>query len=59
MVSKEFADRRSNGAGELELTEEELVKTYPRLWHMAHDGAWPAIWDHGLMSAEAILEPMA
>jgi hypothetical protein len=40
----------------LELTEEELVATYPRLWHMAHDGAWPAIRDHGLMSAEALVD---
>lgn len=38
------------------MTEEELVKTYPRLWHMAHDGAWPAIRDHGLMSAGALLD---
>ena len=40
----------------MELTEEELVETYPRLWHMAHDGAWPAIRDHGLMSAAALAE---
>ncbi|MCO6385190.1 hypothetical protein [Oceanicola sp. 502str15] len=35
---------------------EQLVETYPRLWHMAHDGAWPAIRDHGLMSAQALVE---
>ena len=35
---------------------EQLVQTYPRLWHMAHDGAWPAIRDHGLMSAQALVE---
>ncbi len=40
----------------MELTEEELVKIYPRLWHMAHDGAWPAIRDHGLMSSAALLD---
>jgi hypothetical protein len=40
----------------VDLTEEELVKTYPRLWHMAHDGAWPAIRDHGLMSSAALLD---
>jgi hypothetical protein len=34
----------------------QLVETYPRLWHMAHDGAWPAIRDHGLMSAQALVE---
>lgn len=38
------------------MTEEELVETYPRLWHMAHDGAWPAIRDHGLMSSTALLD---
>ena len=38
------------------MTEAELVAIYPRLWHMAHDGAWPALRDHGLMSAKAILD---
>jgi hypothetical protein len=40
----------------MELTDEELMETYPRLWHMAHDGAWPAIRDHGLMSSGALLD---
>ena len=38
------------------MTEEELVATYPRLWHMAHDGAWAAIREHGLMSAAALVD---
>jgi len=38
------------------LTENELVATYPRLWHMAHDGAWPALQAHGLMSASALVD---
>ena len=38
------------------MTEAELIATYPRLWHMAHDGAWPALRDHGLMSAKAIVD---
>lgn len=38
------------------MTEEELVATYPRLWHMAHDGAWPAIRARGLMSAVALAD---
>lgn len=38
------------------MTEDELVGRYPRLWHMAHDGAWPAIRDHGLLSASALLD---
>lgn len=38
------------------VTEEELVTTYPRLWHMAHEGSWPAIEAHGLMSSSALVE---
>ncbi|MCK8780777.1 hypothetical protein M0654_12355 [Rhizobium sp. NTR19] len=38
------------------MTEEELIATYPRLYHMAHDGAWPAIKQHGLLSASALLD---
>jgi hypothetical protein len=38
------------------VTEEELITCYPRLWHMAHDGAWPAIRDHGLKSVAALLD---
>ena len=38
------------------MTKEELVAIYPRLWHMAHDGAWPAIRDNGLMSASALIQ---
>jgi len=38
------------------VTEGELVTLYPRLWHMAHKGAWPAIRDNGLMSAQALLD---
>ena len=35
---------------------ETLIKTYPRLYHMAHEGAWPAIRDYGLLSVEALLD---
>ncbi len=38
------------------MTEEELVASYPRLWHMAHDGAWPALRARGLKSATALLD---
>lgn len=38
------------------MTEDELVAHYPRLYHMAHDGAWPAIQQHGLLSATALLD---
>jgi hypothetical protein len=38
------------------VTEEELVNNYPRLWHMAHDGAWEAIEARGLLSAGALLK---
>ncbi|AJP73431.1 DUF7002 family protein [Sphingomonas hengshuiensis] len=38
------------------MTESELVQRYPRLYHMAHDGAWEAIHSHGLKSAAALLD---
>lgn len=38
------------------MTEEELIEQYPRLWHMAHQGAWPAIRERGLMSVAALLD---
>lgn len=38
------------------MTEQELVDLYPRLWHMAHKGAWPAIQDRGLMSSTALVD---
>ncbi|MBS3652464.1 hypothetical protein KEU06_28155 [Pseudaminobacter sp. 19-2017] len=38
------------------MTEEELIQNYPRLYHMAHEGAWDAIRKHGLMSATALLD---
>ena len=41
------------------MTDEELITTYPRLWHMAHEGAWPAIRQDGLMSAKALIEAYA
>jgi hypothetical protein len=41
------------------LTEEQLLFNYPRLWHMAHEGSWDAIREHGLMSARALLDHYA
>lgn len=38
------------------MTSEELTKTYPRLWHMAEDGSWPAIRENGLLSTSALLD---
>ena len=38
------------------MNREALVATYPRLYHMAHEGAWPSIRDHGLLSVEALLD---
>ncbi|MBW4976325.1 MULTISPECIES: hypothetical protein [Rhodobacterales] len=38
------------------MDEQDLVLRYPRLWHMAHQGAWPAIRERGLMSSTALLE---
>jgi hypothetical protein len=36
--------------------ESTLIENYPRLYHMAHQGGWPAIRDNGLMSATALLD---
>lgn len=35
---------------------ELLVHLYPRLDHMAHEGAWPSIEHHGLLSTTALLD---
>jgi len=34
----------------------ELVERYPRLWHMAHHGSWPAIRDRGLWCTKVLLD---
>jgi hypothetical protein len=41
---------------ELALTQEELIQTYPRLWHMAEDGSWDSISKQGLLSTSALLD---
>lgn len=33
-----------------------LIQLYPRLYHMAHEGAWPSIERHGLLSTTALLD---
>ncbi|TXN72844.1 hypothetical protein [Methylobacterium sp. WL6] len=38
------------------MTFEELVSIHPRLWHMATDGSWPSIRQHGLLSTSALLD---
>lgn len=35
---------------------DELVRLYPRLYHMAAPDAWPQIVRHGLLSTEALLD---
>ena len=35
---------------------EDLVKFYPRLYHMAESGTWQSIKQHGLMSTTALLD---
>jgi len=34
----------------------DLVRLYPQLWHMADDGSWPNIREHGLLSATRLVE---
>lgn len=38
------------------MTGAELAALYPRLHHMAEDGAWPSIREHGLLSTSALLD---
>jgi hypothetical protein len=38
------------------MTVDELLATYPRLWHMAMDGSWPSIEKQGLLSTSALLD---
>ena len=38
------------------MTEEELLRRHPRLWHMAADGLWPSIQHHGLLSVSSLLD---
>jgi hypothetical protein len=35
---------------------DELVATYPRLYHMAEPGSWERIRRHGLLSTSALLD---
>ncbi len=35
---------------------DELISTFPRLYHMAHVKAWPGIKRHGLLSTSALLD---
>ena len=35
---------------------DDLVSTYPRLYHMAEAGSWPSIRKHGLLSTSALLD---
>lgn len=38
------------------MTPDDLVRKYPRLWHMAEDGSWPSILKHGLLSTSSLLD---
>lgn len=38
------------------ITQEELVSTYPLLYHMSAQGSWPSIMKHGLLSTTALLD---
>jgi hypothetical protein len=35
---------------------DQFIDRYPRLFHMAEAGAWPSIQEHGLRSAQALLD---
>lgn len=38
------------------MNEEDLIAVYPRLFHMAEDGAFPSIQSQGLLSTSALLD---
>lgn len=38
------------------MKEADLLKYFPRLWHMAEDGSWESIKKHGLLSTTALLD---
>ena len=38
------------------MTEDELIDRHPTIWHMAADGGWPAIRQHGLLSVTRLLD---
>lgn len=38
------------------MTEDELIERHPTIWHMAADGSWPSIRDHGLLSVTGLLD---
>lgn len=35
---------------------DDLIRHYPRLFHMAEAGSWPSIMKHGLLSTSALLD---
>jgi hypothetical protein len=38
------------------MKEQDLLRHYPRLWHMAEDGSWDSIRKHGLLSTTSLLD---
>jgi len=38
------------------MDREHVIDLYPRLFHMAADGAWPSIQEHGLLSTTALVD---
>jgi hypothetical protein len=38
------------------LEKADFVKRYPVLYHLSSDGAWPNLWEYGLLSTTAILD---
>jgi len=38
------------------VTEDELLRRHPTIWHMAADGSWPSIRQNGLLSVTRLLD---
>lgn len=44
----------SESAGQNNMTPDQLVTDYPRVYHMAEVGTWPSIKQHGLLSSNEV-----
>ncbi len=42
-----------------DVQDSEFVAKYPRLWHLAHETAWPGIQRHGLLTASQLVRLMS
>ena len=41
------------------MDRDAFIEMYPQVFHMASDGSWPSIEDHGLLSTAALVSLIA